>query len=235
MDVLPKYQSILLMGLAQAYASPSELPLYLNKSQPGLFPNNALGKGAAQAGLQSGFLEIVRTERRGKTTISLVRLSEAGCVYLLEQPDPKLLLEQVQAQFSKQEVALRQVQLQLRTACEDLEKLRTRLDQLTTRIAQQQVTQTRVTVPAWEDQLARYLNQRQQSRPAEDCPLPELYEQAQQTMPGLSVGSFHDGLRRLQSEARIALQPWTGPLHELPVPDLALLQGHSLAFYASSR
>jgi hypothetical protein len=42
-------------------------------------------------------------------------------------------------------------------------------------------------------------------------------------------------LRRLHADRRIALQPWTGPLHELPEPGLALLQGHSLAFYASTQ
>lgn len=230
----PKYQSLLLSGLAQSYASPGEISLYVTRRQAGLFPATALGKAAANAALQSNWLQMVRTETRGKTTISYVKLTGAGTQYLLEQTDPKPLLEQVQACLNREESKLQSVQATVREAFQTMEGMRQRVEQLAAMVNQSQVTQTRVSVPAWEDQLTEYLTRRQSSRPAEDCPLPELYQQARQMAPELSVGMFHDGLRRLQEQRRIALQPWTGPLHELPEPGLALLQGHSLAFYAST-
>lgn len=235
MSSLPKYHSHILTALAQSYASPGEVPLHTTKALPGLFPANALGKAAAQATLQSNWLQSVRTETKGKTVTTFVTLTATGTAYLLEQTDPKPLLEQVQARLQREASHLQEVQAMVRTAFQTMEALKTRVEQLVALVDQRQVVQARVSVPAWEDRLAEYLHQRETMRPAEDCPLPELYQQARQIMPELSVGTFHDGLRRLHADRRIALQPWTGPLHELPEPSLALLQGHSLAFYASSQ
>jgi hypothetical protein len=235
MSALPKYHALLLQGLAHAYACTEPVSLFQSKTQPGLFPPNALGKTAAQAAYDAGWLTTVRTETRGKTTVSLVELSEAGSNFVIEQTDPKPLLEAVQQSLQQRETALQATQMTLRQQHQSVETLKSRVEQLAITIARGQISQTRVTVPDWEDQLTRYLSQRQLARPAEDCPLPELYQQAKQLAPTLSIGMFHDGLRKLQASERIALQPWTGPLHEIPEPSLALLQGHSLAFYASVR
>jgi len=37
------------------------------------------------------------------------------------------------------------------------------------------------------------------------------------------------------SEMCIRDSPWTGPLYDLPEPHFALLVGHEVAYYASSR
>jgi hypothetical protein len=235
MSSQPKYHSLVLTGLAQNYASPGEMPLHTTRAQVGLFPATASGKAAAQAALQSNWLHVVRTEPKGKSVTTYVALTAAGTAYLLEQSDPKSLLEQVQTRLKSEESHLQEVQSQVRTAFQSMESLRHRVEQLALIVGQRQVVQTRISVPVWEDRLTEYLTKRQDSRPAEDCPLPELYQQARQVVPDLSVGTFHDGLRRLHADRRIALQPWTGPLHELPEPGLALLQGHSLAFYASTQ
>jgi hypothetical protein len=65
-----------------------------------------------------------------------------------------------------------------------------------------------------------------------DWPLPELYRVLQQQQP-LSLGQFHDALRRLHAEQAIRLHPWTGPLYTMPEPAYALLIGHGVAYYAS--
>ena len=69
----------------------------------------------------------------------------------------------------------------------------------------------------------------------EDCPLPELFRRARTAAPALTVGAFHDGLRRLHDAGQVYLHPWTGPLHALPEPPFALLVGHEIAYYASRR
>ena len=69
----------------------------------------------------------------------------------------------------------------------------------------------------------------------DDCPLPELYRRARQACPTLTIGQFHDGLRALQELEQIYLHPWTGPLYDIPEPVLALLVGHEIAYYASTR
>jgi hypothetical protein len=82
----------------------------------------------------------------------------------------------------------------------------------------------------WTQTILDYLQTRD-----EDCPLPELLRLARQTHPELTLGEFHDGLRRLLDERRIWLHPWTGPLPALPEPAVALLVGHEIAHYASCR
>jgi hypothetical protein len=73
----------------------------------------------------------------------------------------------------------------------------------------------------------------QPSAAGEDCPLPELYCRARAAISGLTIGAFHDGLRRLHDAGQLYLHPWTGPLHALPEPPFALLVGHEIAYYAS--
>jgi hypothetical protein len=68
-----------------------------------------------------------------------------------------------------------------------------------------------------------------------DCPLPRLYHTVQEVAAGWTVGQFHDCLRSLHDEQKVYLHPWTGPLYEIPEPNLALLIGHEVAYYASLR
>ena len=87
----------------------------------------------------------------------------------------------------------------------------------------------------WTKSILSYLQRWQASRTSEDCPLPELFKNACQAAPGLTIGQFHDGLRRLYDQQQIYLHPWTGPLYEVPEPPYALLVGHEIAYYASLR
>jgi hypothetical protein len=73
------------------------------------------------------------------------------------------------------------------------------------------------------------------SAASEDCPLSHLYRCAAAGAPGLTIGHFHDALRRLHEQGKVYLHPWTGPLYEIPEPPYALLVGHEIAYYASRR
>ena len=63
----------------------------------------------------------------------------------------------------------------------------------------------------------------------------ELFRRLQALSPGLTLGAFHDALRRLHDGGHIYLHPWTGPLYDIPEPACALLVGHMVAYYASGR
>ena len=69
----------------------------------------------------------------------------------------------------------------------------------------------------------------------EDCPLPELFRALTTRDPAPTIGEFHDCLRQLHADGAVYLDPWTGPLYALPEPAYALLAGHNIAYYASSR
>ena len=83
--------------------------------------------------------------------------------------------------------------------------------------------------------LRRHLESWQAAESLDDFPLPELYHRARRACPLLTIGVFHDCIRTLHERKEIFLHPWTGPLHEIPEPALALLVGHEIAYYASMR
>ncbi len=234
MVVPDKLQPALLAGLTAAFASPSECLLISSRTQPGLFPSTAAGKSAASICQEAGWLNVIRTESKGKSVNTFVSLSQAGMEYLLTQTNPKPLLEAIQAQLQQSESTLSELRERLQNCLQQIQTLRNKTEQVE-QIAGSTVTHAKVAMPDWESTINGYLVNRQVSRPAEDCPLTELYNHARQHVPQLSVGTFHDGIRRLQAKHEIDLQPWTGSLHEMPEPELALMQGHSVAYYASAR
>ena len=83
--------------------------------------------------------------------------------------------------------------------------------------------------------LMAHLKKRHAAGSLDDCPLPEVFRQTKASHPGLTLGQFHDLLRRLYENRQIYLHPWTGPLYELPEPACALLAGHEVVYYASVR
>lgn len=234
MTVPAKLQPLVLAGLTAAFASSTECLLIASRSQSGLFPNNVAGKAAAQAAIHAGWLKVEKSETRGKSLTTFVSLSPAGMDYLLGQTNPKPIIEAVQKQLQQSESTLFVLRDQLQTCHKHIQVMRNKVEELEKRSGTM-VTHEKVTMPDWESNIKGYLHHRQVARPAEDCPLSELYQHARQQVPQLSVGTFHDGIRRLQARQEIALQPWTGSLHELPDPELAIMQGHSVAYYASPR
>lgn len=96
-------------------------------------------------------------------------------------------------------------------------------------------TSPRLVLEALVRPILTYLKRRQDAGALADCPLPEMYRHIQSSCPSLTVGQYHDLLRRLHAEAALYLHPWTGPLYEMPEPALALLVGHEVAYYASLR
>jgi len=68
-----------------------------------------------------------------------------------------------------------------------------------------------------------------------DCTLPELFRVLSVLNPAPSIGEFHDCLRTLYADGAITLPAWTAPLYQIPEPQLALLVGHGIAYYASLR
>jgi hypothetical protein len=91
-----------------------------------------------------------------------------------------------------------------------------------------------VTTPSVEQALLTQL-ERWQSGASEDCPLPELFRRVGGEVAGLTLGAFHDALRHLHDLGRVYLHPWAGPLYDLPEPPCALLVGHVVAYYASTK
>jgi hypothetical protein len=234
-----KSHQLLLSALSRAVADPAGLPLHGNKKTPGLFATSAAAKQAAQRGKDEGYLRVVHTEARGKGLVEICTISEKGLAYLLSQVSPKQVLEdlvrtlaQRQAQVGELVATARQWQAGLDTLQGTVGKI---LQQLQKPGGMAGPMPSGNGSDAWLADAIACLRQWQGSGTAADCPLPDLYRRAQSASPGLTIGHFHDGLRRLHDQEKIYLHPWTGPLYEIPEPAYALLIGHVVAYYASLR
>ncbi len=184
--------------------------------------------------------------KKTKTASPICVLTEKGLAWLLSQSSPRQVLEDFvralearQCQAAELLAAMKRMQAGFDALKAGAEKV---LEQLSrpgapaapaenlmdrfSRFHQQTADEPSAVL------LAR-LAEWQASGASEDCPLPELHRRAQTTISGLTLGMFHDALRRLYDAGRIYLHPWTGPLHALPQPPFALLVGHEIAYYAS--
>ena len=108
-----KSSQLVLSALSRTFANPAGLPLHSGKATPGLFPNTAAGKQAAQRCLQDGFLRsaapdsdsdpagyeptagglATTTSKKAKATPELYRITEKGTAWLLSQASPREVIE----------------------------------------------------------------------------------------------------------------------------------------------
>src|SRR5262249_24499104 len=148
-----------------------------------------------------GLLRVVRTETRGKAAHDVCTITDKGLAYLLSQSSPRQVLEDFirtldarQSQAGQLLMIARQMQVGLDALKLTAEKV---LDQLPKPSAAPGTNGTAHAAETWPAAVLSYLARRQEAGAAEDCPLPELFRHAAQAAPGLTVGRFHDGLRRL--------------------------------------
>lgn len=234
-----KSEQLVLDALSRAVADPGGAPLYGGKGAPGLFVASAAAKQAAQRCKDDGYLHVVRTEAKGKAVQEICAITEKGLAYLLGQLSPRPVLEELvrtlearRAEIGALVASAQKTQSSFDALKATVEKVLQQLRQPASPLADSICGNGAET---WLVKVLSYLAQRQSAGAVGDCPLPELYRWAKETNPALTVGQFHDGLRKLHQQQAIYLHPWTGPLYDLPEPALALLVGHEVAYYVSRR
>lgn len=222
-----------LNGLQRAAAAPEGMPLLAGKTAPGLFPAHAAGKKAAQMCLDQGWLEVVRTERRGIKNVACTGITEAGLAWLLEQVQPRQILTAFIEAVDARRQQLDELLDLVRAQQDALAALGQRVDRVLsapkTPLGHEPTTPVKDPTSTILDTLETW----QRGGSLGDCPLPHLFNACAPITP--SIGQFHDTVRSLRDGGRIYLHPWTGPLYEIPEPALALLTGHEVAYYASPR
>lgn len=233
---------VVLDALTRAVAGPDGLPLYASKAVGGLFTATASARKAAQQCKDEGWLRVVRTESRGKSSHEVCALTEKGLAYLLDQVDTRPILQELVRAIEERQAQLAELIDRTQQAQAGIDVLKSVAEQTL-----QRLQPPRLNAPAPTSNghggnhadasavILAALTRWQTSRAMEDCPLVDLYQQAREEIPALTIGQFHDALRGLHEQQRIYLHPWTGPLYELPEPAFALLAGHEVAYYASKR
>jgi hypothetical protein len=225
-----KSTQLVLEALGRAAAEPDGVPLL--GSKPALFPLAA--RQAAQRCLDEHLLRVVRTETRGKTDQHYCALTEKGQSFLLQQVHPRQVLEDLLRAVEARQQQLGDLLGLAQKSQADLEGLKAATERVLQHLTHSSTNGTAAKAEGWTADVLACLT-RWHDTATGDCPLPELFRQVRQTSLVLTVGTFHDGLRRLHEQEKIYLHPWTGPLYDLPEPALALLVGHEIAYYASQR
>lgn len=254
-----KSTQLLLDALSLAATEPTGALLFATRSDTGLFATTATGRAAAKRATDAGYLVPV------PHAPDRVTLAEAGLQLLLEHASPKTVLEDFVRVLESRQSQLDMVLQSVQQLGAQLAGMRQTLTQILPHVQLQRATPqmptdfgtsvavdeewtrggtataTRPTRTATSvahcaaAMLTHLADWASTAGAAQDCPLPELYRGVSCAMPDLSIGRFHDTLRELSSAGRVYLHPWTGPLYAVPEPTLALLVGHSVVYYASTR
>jgi len=236
-----KSNQLLLDALHRAAGEPAGMPLFGGKKLAGLFAASADARKAAQRCKDEGLVRTLRTETTGRAKQEICAITEKGLAFLLEQANPKDVLESlIHALDARRGQVGELVEIARRTES-GIEALRDTAEKVLHHLQQPAALPCDKTTrngngsdaaaTAILGQLARW----QASGALEDCPLPQLYRNVSAAGLSLTVGQFHDALRRLQECVQVYLHPWTGPTYEIPEPAFALMVGHEIAYYASVR
>jgi hypothetical protein len=246
---MDRVREALVAALRQALAGPDEHRLYRAGKLEGLFASRAgvSGEAAAQA-LAQELLVRTRSETRGKVVIEWVRLSPAGVDFLHQHESPVRALDEVRHALRSNQEALPGWLAEMRATLAALDerlaadacKWSERLDGLTRRVedALKRLESERPLLPPevadaypWSVDALNYLDRRKSGGAPGDCPLPELFAALTRTHSSLSVGTFHDGLRRLHDRRVLRLKP-AADGSTLTQPEFALFDGGAVLYHA---
>ncbi len=238
-------QPLIVAALTRAVAVPAGLALHGGKTAAGLFATSAAARRAAQQCKDQEYLQVLRTETKGRKSSEICALTDKGLAFLLSQVSPRPVLESLlQALEKGAEEVGKLLATAEQTRC-SFASLKATAEKALAQLLQRPTPAT-PSAPgplsngsngsgAWKLAIIQHLRSWQQTNTLEDCPLPELLRVARRQYPSLTIGQFHDELRRLNEGEEIYLHPWTGPLYEVPEPPCALMIGHEVSYYASWR
>ncbi len=242
-----KSSELMVEALGKAAVEPGGLPLHGGRLS-GLFTNSITAKNAAQFCKAEGYLQVLRTEPRGRGVREICAITEKGLDYLLHQVSPKHVLGDLVRALHSQQAQVGELLTNVRQLQANIDSFKSFVDRYMNQGDRNGYLRFAATGgsesldPAGakrkpskheadlRESILSHLAQWQESG---DCPLPDLYGSIHHDC--LTIGQFHDELRQLHKEELIYLHPWTGPLSEIPEPALALLAGHGIAYYASRR
>lgn len=240
---MDKARDLMLEALRAGVAAGQEQRLYRSGKLPGLFgARTSLHAEVAGQAVRDGYLEILRTELRGKTPVEWAKVTAKGVEYLLEQESPVRALEELKAALEMNQDGLPHWLADLNQRfSEQVQAIGRRLEQLAVRAAEamRRMDKAGPALPEgaaghipWAHDAASYLERRREGGLGENCPLSELFSALKEKETKLTIKDFHLGLRRLHDRGALRLLPFTDPTGP-PEPEFALLDGPLVYYYAA--
>ncbi len=182
-----KIDKLIVEALRKAAVDRGGMAPFAVRAEPGLFPASAGGKQAAERATTNGLFN---------TDSDLWIINDAGFAMLLERTSPRQVLEDCVRALEARQEQLDDLKSTVNGMFGSLDGLRATIEQTlpTMRGPKSLVVTDHQSDRAIVDALGRW-----QADAGEDCPLPELYRQAELVEPNLSIGTFHFDVRRLQA------------------------------------
>jgi hypothetical protein len=240
---LPKadIEQLALEALSRALIDPAPRVLFGSKAKLGIFDGAGQAlKQAAQLCLDRGWLEgSGQFEGKGKTRKELFRITTAAAQEAISKSEPVGLfkdalgyLEKIVGLKDKVEATLGALQKQREITQTLLERWQPPdWKRLLENVARASTAPPISAAADASHGLLTYLEDYQKKNPYGHCPLPELYHRSAEAR-GLTIGQFHDCLRRLVQEKKVRLHPFTGAAYQLQEEQFALLAGQEIKYYA---
>jgi hypothetical protein len=217
--VADRASQLVLAALSRAAAEAAGTPLVASRAEAGLFPATAAGRLAAQKAQDDGHLAPDGT------------ITARGLGHLLAHNSPRQVLEDFVRVLEARHEQARDLLDTARKMLAGIEGLSATLLPVLERLGAERKADFR----SFHDPSAAIIESLKQRAEPGDCPLPDLFRAAGERLPGLTLGAFHDALRKLIRQGLVYPHPWTAPLYSMPEPECALVTGHQVTFYASIR
>jgi hypothetical protein len=239
-------RQLALQALSRAVADPAPKVLFGSAKAPGFFTGSGKpAKQAAQYCQDQGWLEGTgRFEGKGKSRKELFRVSPAGIKEALANSEPVVLLGDARSYLEQNVGHLRAIKTRIDETLPALEQHRQLVDRLLERLKPPELERLlqaprpealpgRLPTPPsdWLDAALDYLRDYRRRNPLGDCPLPDLFHHVAEPR-SLTIGQFHDGLRRLVQHGQVRLHPFTGAAYTLKEEQYALVAGQEIKYYA---
>lgn len=245
-------EALVLAALSRAMADPAPKPLLGTKAKPGMFIGGTQAiKACAQRAVEQGWFEATgAAEGLGRSKKPLYRITPAGIAHVLEHGPAAETLRDMLTALDGQTKRLDRVQSEV-SATADLARAQTRaVNEMLTRVVPPNLREllrsasaeagspapaapsaaNGSTVAAWATKALKYLAEHHRRNPYGRCPLAELFQHTA-AGSGWTIGQFHDGVRQLAAQGKIALHPFTGAAYQLRDEQYALVAGQEIKFY----
>ncbi|MGL4463489.1 MAG: hypothetical protein ACRC1K_15165, partial [Planctomycetia bacterium] len=225
---------------------PEGRPVFTSGKIRGLFATESATARRTLEQLSLAGLIAVEADAVGpgeKSSKPRARLTERGRTWLVDRQNPTVLLEDLLRTAEAQQGRLDQIEQLCRQQHDLLDALRQNIGAVldvwsrTQRNGGPATREPFVVDPPTEEAeevdaaALAWLRRRARGDHPADGTLAELYHALAASRPTLTIGRFHDAVRRLHAAGRLRLGPWTGPLYQLPEPALALLVGCEVLYY----
>jgi hypothetical protein len=234
----------LLEALKTAIATPGEHRLFRSGRLAGLFKSRVgVPAESALAAVREGWLEVARTETRGRIITEWVRATPKAVTFIHDHDSPKSVLRDLKQVLdatragipawmaeAKAEVAVLSSRFEERAASL-LAKLNEMATSVEAALRRAETTGPAVAEPVarvvpWAIEALEYLDRRATTGAGGDCAMPELFHAVRLKFPELTLPEFHDGLRRLHDVRAVRLSA----TDEMDQPEYAMLTGGQMVY-----